>query len=61
MEIDNMEFSEVYDFLRDTLNISEETLNYAFNIEGVKESTVNNLVYHFTGYNDLEQFMEEEL
>lgn len=57
MKIDNMEFNEIYDFLRDALNISEETLNYAFGIEGSK--AINNLVYFYSGYNSLEQLLED--
>lgn len=54
-------FNQIYDFLRDVLNISEETLDFAFSIYGNNEKTVCNLVYHFSGYNDLEQFIKEEL
>ena len=55
-----MELNEYYDYLIENLGINEETIKCVIGINGYSEETLNDILYYFSGYRDLEQFLEYE-
>ena len=55
-----MELKEYDDYLVNTLGISEEVLNCVTSINGYNEETLDDILYYFTGYRDIEQYLEYE-
>ena len=49
-----------YDYLVDNNIASEETIKAIIGINGYNMQALNDILYYFTGYNDLEQLEEEE-
>lgn len=47
-------------YLINNLNISEDTIDCITSINGYNEDTLNNILYYYTGYRDLEQYLEYE-
>lgn len=55
-----MELNEYYDYLIENLGVNEETIKCVTGINGYSEETLNDILYYFTGYRDLEQYLEYE-
>ena len=55
-----MELNEYYDYLIENLGVNEETIKCVIGINGYSEETLDSILYYFTGYRDLEQFLEYE-
>lgn len=55
-----MELNEYYNYLINNIWISEEVLKCITNINGYNEDTLNNILYYYTGYRDIEQYTEYE-
>lgn len=55
-----MELNEYYDYLIENLGISEETIRCVIGINGYSEETLDDILYYFTGYRDLEQYTRYE-
>ena len=47
-------------YLIDNLNISEDTIDCVTSINGYNEDTLNNILYYYTGYRNIEQYTEYE-
>ena len=47
-------------YLINNLNISKDTIDCVTNINGYNENTLNDILYYYTGYRDLEQYTEYE-
>ena len=54
-----MSWNEMYDFLRDTLGISSDTLDLAFAIGGCNEETGESILYYYTGWKTFEGYISE--
>ena len=55
-----MELNEYYDYLIENLGVNEETIKCVTGINGYNEETLDSVLYYFTGYRDLEQYLEYE-
>ena len=55
-----MSLEEYSNYLIDNLGINEETIECVIGINGYNEETLNSILYYFTGYRDLEQYLEYE-
>lgn len=55
-----MELDEYYNYLINNIGISEEVLKCITSINGYNEETLDNVLYYYTGYRDLEQYTEFE-
>ena len=55
-----MTLDEYKSYLINNLNISEDTIDCVTNINGYNEYTLNNILYYYTGYRDIEQYTEYE-
>ena len=55
-----MELKEYDDYLVNTLGVDEEVLNCVTGINGYNEETLNDILYYYTGYRDIEQYLENE-
>ena len=55
-----MELNEYYNYLINNIGISEEVLKCITNINGYNENTLNDILYYYTSYKDLEQYTEFE-
>ena len=55
-----MSLEQYYDYLIDNLGVNEETIKCITGINGYNEETLNSILYYFTGYRDLEQYLEYE-
>ena len=55
-----MELNEYYDYLIENLGINEETIKCVTGINGYNEETLDSILYYFSGYRDLEQYLEYE-
>ena len=53
-----MELNEYYNYLINNIGINEEVLKCMTNINGYNENTLNDILYYYTGYKDLEQYTE---
>jgi hypothetical protein len=51
---------EMYDYLADTLGVSDETLRIVTSINGTSEDTMESILFAVTGYRSFEQILEEE-
>lgn len=57
-----MTFAEQYDFLQKVIGISEEALDLAYGIgEGSAEEITNRILFYYTGYRSIEQYIECEM
>jgi len=54
-----MSFEEMYDLLRDGLDISEEALDLAFAIGGCNEETAERILFYYTGWQSFEGWLGE--
>lgn len=55
-----MELDEYYNYLINNIGINEEVLKCITSINGYNEKTLNDILYYYTGYRDLEQYTEFE-
>lgn len=55
-----MSLKEYSNYLIDNLGINEEVINCITSINGYNEKTFDNILYYYTGYRDLEQYLECE-
>jgi hypothetical protein len=55
-----MELKEFDEYLVNTLGINEEVLNCVTGINGYNEYTLNDILYYYTGYRDIKQYLENE-
>ncbi len=55
-----MSLEEYYDYLIENLGVNEETIKCITGINGYNEETLDNILYYYTGYRDLEQYTEYE-
>ena len=55
-----MSLEEYYDYLIEYLGVNEETIKCITGINGYNEETLNSILYYFTGYRDIEQYLEYE-
>lgn len=55
-----MELNEYNNYLINNLRISEEVINCITSINGYAEETLNDILYYYTGYRDLKQYLECE-
>ena len=55
-----MDFKEYSNYLIEYVGISEEVINCITGINGDSEETLNDVLYYYTGYRDLEQYTEYE-
>ena len=54
-----MSFEEMYDLLRDGLDVSEEALDLAFAIGGCNEETAERILFYYTGWQSFEGWLDE--
>ena len=55
-----MSLEEYSNYLIDNLGINEETIECVIGINGYNEETLDSVLYYFTGYRDIEQYLEYE-
>ena len=55
-----MSLEDYNNYLINNLGISEEVINCITSINGYNEDTLDNVLYYYTGYRDLEQYLECE-
>lgn len=55
-----MSLEDYNNYLINNLGISEEVINCITSINGYNEETFDNILYYYTGYRDLEQYLECE-
>ena len=54
-----MSFEEIYDLLREGLDVSEEALDLAFAIGGCNEETAERILFYYTGWQSFEGWLDE--
>ena len=55
-----MDISTIWDAIIEYGIATEEELSLVTAIDGYNEDTLNNVIYVRTGYNDIEQLLDEE-
>ena len=55
-----MSLEDYYDYLINNLGVNEETINCITSINGYNEKTFDSILYYFTGYRDIKQYLECE-
>ena len=55
-----MSLEEYYDYLIEYLGVNEETIKCITDINGYNEETLDSILYYYTGYRDIEQYLEYE-
>ena len=55
-----MSLEDYNNYLIEYLGISEEVISCITSINGYNEETLDNVLYCYTGYRDLEQYLECE-
>lgn len=55
-----MNKKEYTEYLIDFLGIDEKVISCVTSINGYNEETLDSILYYFTGYRDLEQYLEYE-
>lgn len=55
-----MSLEEYNNYLIENLGVNEEVINCITGINGYNEETLDNILYYYTGYRDLEQYTESE-
>ena len=53
-----MNKEQMWDYLKDVVLVSEQTLQVVTDINGYSEETMCDILYAVTGYRDFEQFEE---
>lgn len=54
-----MSFEEMYDLLKEGLDVSEEALDLAFAIGGCNEETAERILFYYTGWQSFEGWLGE--
>ena len=54
-----MTFWEMYDYLRDLLQIPGETLDLVFALMGQTSEVAESILYYYTGWHSFEGWLEE--
>lgn len=49
-----------YSYLINNNMGSEEVINAIINIYGLNDDSIDNIIYYYTGYNNFEQYLENE-
>ena len=55
-----MSLEDYNNYLIEYLGINEETIKCVTGIDGYNEDTLDSILYYYTGYRDLEQYLEYE-
>lgn len=55
-----MSLEDYNNYLINNVGVNEETINCITSINGYNEETLDNILYYYTGYRDLEQYTEYE-
>lgn len=55
-----MSLEDYNNYLINNIGVNEEVLNCITSINGYNEDTLNDILYYYTGYRDLEQYTEYE-
>ena len=55
-----MSLEDYYDYLINNVGVNEEVINCITSINGYNEETLDNVLYYYTGYRDIEQYLECE-
>lgn len=55
-----MSLEEYSNYLIENLGVNEEVVNCITSINGYNENTLDDILYYYTGYRDLEQYLECE-
>ena len=55
-----MSLEEYVEYLIDFLGIDEKIINCVTGINGYNENALNGVLYYYTGYRDLKQYLECE-
>lgn len=55
-----MSLKEYVNYLIDNLGVNENVVNCITSINGYNENTLDDILYYFTGYRDLEQYTRYE-
>ena len=55
-----MSLEEYSNYLIEYLGVNEEVINCITSINGYNEETLDSILYYYTGYRDLEQYLECE-
>lgn len=55
-----MSLEDYNNYLINNLGISEEVINCITSINGYNKNTLDSILYYYTGYRDLEQYLECE-
>ena len=59
--LDVIQFQEeITNYLVDVVGISEDVIEYAFGVQGINEDTLNDLLYYYSAYHDIYQYVEYE-
>ena len=54
-----MSFEEMYDLLKEGLDVSDEALDLAFAIGGCNEETAERILFYYTGWQSFEGWLSE--
>lgn len=55
-----MSLEDYSNYLIEYLKVNEEVINCITSINGYNEDTLDNILYYYTGYKDLKQYLEYE-
>lgn len=55
-----MTVNEYEEYLIENLGVNEEVVNCITGINGYNENTLDDILYYYTGYRDLKQYLECE-
>ena len=55
-----MNKDEYVEYLIDFLGIDEKVISCVTSINGYNEETLDNILYYYTGYRDIKQYLENE-
>ena len=55
-----MSLEDYSNYLINNLGINEETIECVIGINGYNEETLDSVLYYFTDYRDIEQYLEYE-
>ena len=55
-----MSLEDYSNYLINNVGVNEEVINCITGINGYNEDTLDNILYYYTGYRDLKQYLEYE-
>lgn len=56
-----MKFDNMLEILRDEVGVDDDALSLVFGINGWNEKTATDILYYYTGYNDFDEFVKDEV